>query len=153
VGQLFPFPAPLAHSSVTTFRQLNQSFLTWIEVVYHPKLHTETGQAPLERFRQDPAPATRSADPQALRQAFLHRDQRKVTQTATFSFRRNRYRVPATFFQQEFPGRHLWEWTTLAENRWTHIGRELTSGSADLTLKPVRLCRALPGTTLWIQQN
>ena len=85
----------LAHSSVTTLRQLNESLLAWIEVIYHTKLNAETGQAPLERFRQDSAPATRPADPEELRQAFLHRDQRKVTKTATFSFHNNRYRVPA----------------------------------------------------------
>jgi putative transposase len=88
------FLPELAHSSVTTLRQLNESLLAWIEVVYHTKLHAETGQAPLERFRQDTAPTTRPADPEELRQAFLHRDTRKVTKTATFSFHRNRYRVP-----------------------------------------------------------
>ena len=88
------FLPELAHSSVTTLRLLNESLLAWIEVVYHTKLHTETGQAPLERFRQDTAPTTRPADPEELRQAFLHRATRKVTKTATFSFHRNRYRVP-----------------------------------------------------------
>jgi putative transposase len=89
------FLPELARSSVTSLHQLNQSLLAWIEVVYHCKLHAETGQAPLERFRQDGALATRPVDPEDLRQAFLHRDQRKVTKTATFSFRGNRYRVPA----------------------------------------------------------
>jgi hypothetical protein len=28
--------------------------------------------------------------------------------------------------RQEFPYRHLWEWTALAENQWTHDGRKLT---------------------------
>jgi len=88
------FLPELAHSSVITLRQLNESLLAWIEVVYHTKLHNETGQAPLERFRQDPAPTTRPADPEELRQAFLHRATRKVTKTATFSFHNNRYRVP-----------------------------------------------------------
>ena len=32
-------------------------------------------------------------DPTELRQAFAHRDQRKVTKTATFDFKGNRYRV------------------------------------------------------------
>ena len=27
-------------------------------------------------------------------------------------------------------GRHLWEWTTLAENQWTHDGRKLTTAQA-----------------------
>ena len=88
------FLPELAHSSVSTLRQLNESLLAWIEVVYHTKCHSETGQAPLERVRQDPAPSSRPVDPEELRQAFLHRDQRKVTKTATFSFQRNRYRVP-----------------------------------------------------------
>jgi putative transposase len=89
------FLPELPLSSVSTLPQLNESLLAWIEVVYHRKLHAETGQAPLERSRQDTAPATRPADPEELRQAFLHRDQRKVAKTATFSFRSNRYRVPA----------------------------------------------------------
>jgi putative transposase len=80
---------------VSTLSQLNESLLAWLEVVYHRKLHAETGQAPLERFRQDSAPATRPADPEQLRQAFLHRAQRKVYKTATVSFQGNRYAVPA----------------------------------------------------------
>jgi putative transposase len=80
---------------VTTLPQLNESLLAWIEVVYHRKLHSETGQSPLERFRQDANSSIRSVEPAQLRQAFLHRAHRKVTKTATFSFRNNRYRVPA----------------------------------------------------------
>jgi transposase InsO family protein len=89
------FLPELAHSSVTTLPQLNESLLAWIEVVYHRKLHGETGQAPLERWRQDLAPSTRPADPLELRAAFRHREKRQVTKTATVSFRGNRYRVPA----------------------------------------------------------
>jgi transposase InsO family protein len=89
------FLPELARSSVTTLPQLNESLLAWLEVVYHRKLHAEIGQAPLERFRQDPAPTIRSVDPTEMRQAFLHRAQRKVTKTATFSFQSNRYRLPA----------------------------------------------------------
>jgi putative transposase len=87
------FLPELAASSVDTLPLLNESLLAWLEVVYHTKVHSETGQAPLERHRQDDALATRPVDPTELRQAFLHRDTRKVTKTATFSFKRNRYRV------------------------------------------------------------
>ncbi len=89
------FLPELPTSSVTTLSQLNESLLAWLQVVYHRKIHSETGQAPLERFRQDLAPATRPADPEQLRQAFLHRAQRKVYKTATVSFQGNRYTVPA----------------------------------------------------------
>lgn len=89
------FTPELSSSSVSTLRQLNESLLAWLEVVYHRKMHSEVGQAPLERFRQDLAPATRPADPEKLRQAFLHRAERKVRKTATISFKGNRYTVPA----------------------------------------------------------
>jgi transposase InsO family protein len=88
------FLPELVHSSVANLALLNESLLAWLEVVYHRKVHSETGQAPLERYRQDDSPSTRPADPTQLRQAFLHRDQRKVTKTASFSFHGNRYRVP-----------------------------------------------------------
>jgi transposase InsO family protein len=87
------FLPELAASSVDTLPLLNESLMAWIEVVYHTKVHSETGQAPLERYRQDEVPATRSVDPTELRHAFAHREQRKVTKTATFSFKSNRYRV------------------------------------------------------------
>lgn len=87
------FLPELATSSVDTLPLLNESFLAWLEVVYHRKVHSETGQAPLERMRQSDEPSTRSVDPAELRRAFLHREERKVLKTATFSFQRNRYRV------------------------------------------------------------
>lgn len=87
------FLPELAHSSVTTLAQLNESLLAWVEVVYHRHLHSEIGQSPGERFRQDTASSARPVDPQELRQAFLHRASRKVSKTSTVSFRGNRYRV------------------------------------------------------------
>jgi len=87
------FLPELATSAVDTLPLLNEPLLAWLEVVYHTKVHAETGQAPLERYCQDEIPSIRSVDPTELRHAFLHRDQRKVTKTATFSFQNNRYRV------------------------------------------------------------
>jgi transposase InsO family protein len=88
------FLPELARSEVSTLAQLNESLLAWLEVVYHRKLHTEIGQSPLDRFRQQTHPSVRSVDPTTLRQAFLHRAERKVAKTATISFQSNRYRVP-----------------------------------------------------------
>ena len=89
------FLPELARSDVTSLAQLNQSLLAWLEVVYHRKHHTELGQSPLERYRQNPNPTARAVDPDLLYQAFLHRVQRHVTKTATVSFQGNRYHVPA----------------------------------------------------------
>ena len=41
--------------------ELNRLFSAWLEVVYHRRVHSETGQTPLERF--DAAGAPRAADP------------------------------------------------------------------------------------------
>ncbi len=89
------FLPELEQTPPASLAELNQSLLAWLEVVYHPKHHAEIGQSPLARFRQQTQPATRPADPAALHQAFLHRDQRKVAKTATISFQGNRYQVPA----------------------------------------------------------
>jgi putative transposase len=91
----------LAKSAVPNLALLNESLLAWLEVVYHRKVHSETGQAPLERFRQDDAPNIRSVEPTELRQAFLHREQRTVTTTAAVSFHGNRYRVAAYLRRQK----------------------------------------------------
>jgi hypothetical protein len=80
--------------SVRTLDDLNQSLLAWIEVIYHRKLHAETGQSPLDRFRQDVTPSVHSVDPLTLRAAFLFRDTRRVTKTAQINFQGNRYAVP-----------------------------------------------------------
>jgi len=88
------FLPELETSDVTNLPQLNQSLLAWLEVVYHRKHHSEIGQTPLERFRQNPNPAARPIDPETLHQAFLHRVERKVVKTATISFLGNRYQVP-----------------------------------------------------------
>ncbi|MCP4542905.1 MAG: DDE-type integrase/transposase/recombinase [Chloroflexi bacterium] len=95
------FQPELNQSHVTTLALLNESFMAWLEVVYHRKLHAETGQSPLERFRQDSASTIRPVNPAELRQAFLHRAIRTVTKTATISFQGNRYRVPAFLRRQK----------------------------------------------------
>jgi putative transposase len=33
-----------------SLEELNRLFQTWVEQVYHRRVHSETGQAPLERF-------------------------------------------------------------------------------------------------------
>lgn len=89
------FLAEVAHSStIHTLLDLNESLLAWIEVVYHRKVHSETGQSPLDRFRQDAAPTIRSVDPLTLRNAFLFRVARQVSKTGVITLHGNRYTVP-----------------------------------------------------------
>ncbi len=81
-------------AKIATLEELNVSFQAWVELIYHRAVHSEIGQPPLERFQasiaQHPA---RQADPVQLRQAFLWRERRTVTRTATISLQGNRYSV------------------------------------------------------------
>jgi len=70
---------------------LNRLFSAWLEVVYHRRTHSETGQTPLERF--DAAGAPPLPTPALLREAFLWSQERTVTKTATVSLHSNQYEV------------------------------------------------------------
>lgn len=71
--------------------ELNRLFSAWLEVVYHRRVHSETGQTPLARF--DAAGAPPLPTPALLREAFLWSQERTVTKTATVSLHGNQYEV------------------------------------------------------------
>ncbi|HET8599830.1 MAG TPA: DDE-type integrase/transposase/recombinase [Segeticoccus sp.] len=73
--------------------QLNSLFTAWTETVYHRRVHSETGQAPIERWSAGQAPTmpTRAQ----LREAFLWAEYRTVTKTATVGLHGNHYEVDA----------------------------------------------------------
>jgi putative transposase len=73
--------------------ELNRLFSAWLEVVYHHRTHSETGQTPLARFESAGAPALPT--PALLREAFLWSVERTVTKTATVSLHSNQYEVDA----------------------------------------------------------
>ena len=73
--------------------ELNRLFSAWLEVVYHRRVHSATGQTPIERF--DAAGAPRLPTPALLREAFLWSQERTVTKTATVSLHGNSYEVDA----------------------------------------------------------
>jgi len=71
--------------------ELNRLFSAWLEVVYHRRVHSETGQTPLARFDAAGTPALPT--PALLREAFLWSTERMVTKTATVSLHSNSYEV------------------------------------------------------------
>jgi|1185.fasta_scaffold42142_2 putative transposase len=73
--------------------ELNRLFGAWLEVVYHRRAHSETGQTPLARFAT--ARPLASPSPQLLRDAFLWSQTRMVSKTATVSLLGNDYEVDA----------------------------------------------------------
>jgi putative transposase len=84
---------PEALAQVTDARRLNELFAAWVETVYHARVHSETHQAPLERFLAPGPPAL--PDPARLHEAFLWAERRTVTKTATVSLHGNLYEVDA----------------------------------------------------------
>ncbi|WP_331759447.1 DDE-type integrase/transposase/recombinase [Streptomyces sp. NBC_01579] len=79
---------------VTDLAMLNRLFTAWVEQVYHRRVHSETGQQPLERWMAGapfPVPT-----PDALREAFRWSELRKVARTATVSLQSNTYNVDAS---------------------------------------------------------
>jgi putative transposase len=78
---------------VASLAELNSLFSAWVEVVYHRRVHSETGQSPLERFEAGGTPALPSRD--QLHEAFLWAETRTVTKTATVSLHGNCFEVDA----------------------------------------------------------
>ena len=75
----------------SSLQELNQTFQAWAEQVYHRRVHSETGQTPLERFLalgQPQLPAERS-----LREAFRWSERRTVPRTGTVGMHGNSYEV------------------------------------------------------------
>ena len=78
---------------VADLSELNRLFTAWVETVYHRRVHTETGQTPLQRLTAGPAP--KLPTPEALHEAFLWSEHRTVTKTATISLHGNTFEVDA----------------------------------------------------------
>jgi putative transposase len=79
-------------SEITSLSELNESFWAWLELVYHCREHSETGQTPLARY-QAGLEQVRPADPEVLRKAFLWREFRQVRKNATLDLQGNTYQV------------------------------------------------------------
>ena len=76
---------------VEDLAELNRLFVAWVEQVYHRRIHSETGTAPLARWSiAGPFPLP---SPAALAEAFLWSEHRTVTKTATVSLQGNTYQV------------------------------------------------------------
>jgi len=98
---LLELTVPGAASRVTGLAELNELFTAWVETVYHQRVHSETGQAPLARFLAAGTPATPT--PAQLREAFLWSEHRAVTKTATVSLHGNTYEVDAALTGRTMP--------------------------------------------------
>ncbi|MBA3280397.1 MAG: DDE-type integrase/transposase/recombinase [Geodermatophilaceae bacterium] len=77
--------------------EMNRLFAAWVEGVYHRHVHSETGQAPLDRF--DPGVVVLPTTDK-LHEAFLWSEWRVVTKVGTVSLFSNHYEVDAALVGQ-----------------------------------------------------
>jgi putative transposase len=96
-GRLLPMLEGLRELSLSL---LNQATQAWIEMEYNRKLHSETGQTPLQRWLDGPSVARPCPDPEALRLAYaVQRIRTQRTSDGTVSIEGVRFEIPDRFRQ------------------------------------------------------
>ena len=86
------FLAELKVSGITTLDQLNEAFLAWADYEYNQRIHGETKQKPVDRWRSA-IDRIRYADEEKLRQAFLWREKRTPDKAGIFGVCGTQYQV------------------------------------------------------------
>jgi hypothetical protein len=86
------FLAELKSSHITTLDALNEAFVAWADVEYNLRLHTETGELPLDRWRKA-VEHIRYADDDKLRDAFLWGEDRTPDKSGVFCLLGERYQT------------------------------------------------------------
>jgi putative transposase len=86
------FLAELKATTVTTIEELNEALWAWLDLEYQGQVHSETGQAPLARWKAG-VDAVAYADEEKLRLAFLWSERRTPDKTGVFSLFGVRYQV------------------------------------------------------------
>jgi putative transposase len=84
---------PDGEATVADLPALNRLFTAWVETVYHSRVHSQTGAAPLARWHAGLAHPVPTPTPARLREAFLWSAHRSVHKTATVSLHNNIYQV------------------------------------------------------------
>ncbi|HTX01840.1 MAG TPA: DDE-type integrase/transposase/recombinase [Acidimicrobiales bacterium] len=85
------FLTEATHQGIESLEALNELFRAWAEQVANRRLHSETGEVPIDRF--EASGPRRAADPGRLIEAFRWSVTRKVTRTATVELEANAYAV------------------------------------------------------------
>lgn len=81
-----------------TLRLLNEATMAWVEMDYHRRIHSETGQTPLQRFLEGPEVSRPTPSPEELRMAFTVETVRALRRSdCTISIEGHRYEVPSAF--------------------------------------------------------
>lgn len=94
------FVAEVKASSIRTLDELNEAFVAWADREYNAKVHGETGEAPITRWRAG-LDRVRFADDAALRRAFQWKETRKADKAGLFTLFGVRFQVGPTLARRE----------------------------------------------------
>jgi len=86
------FIAELKASRIATLDELNEAFVAWADREYNRRVHSETGETPLDRWRRG-VDRVRYADDEKMRQAFLWKETRTADKAGVFGLLGVRYQV------------------------------------------------------------
>jgi len=90
------FQSEAARAGFLTLEELNSALWAWIEVEYHRRNHSTTGEAPADRFTSGlPSDHRRLTDLAWFEALFLQREERKVSKYGTVKLEGNSYRTTA----------------------------------------------------------
>jgi hypothetical protein len=79
------FLTELSHDKVSRLEELNKKFWAWLEMDYHLKEHSTTGETPVKRWRENVTGCLRKIDEKQLQTIFLWRKTRKVSKLGLVS--------------------------------------------------------------------
>lgn len=88
-----------AAAGIQTLDELNQFLWAWMERHYTNRVHSETNQAPIDRWEAG-REHVRTISPEELADTFLWEEDRTVTKTGDIQLGGNRYPVPAEYVGQ-----------------------------------------------------
>lgn len=74
------FESEVRAGEILTLDKLNQAFTAWLEISYHQRTHSETGESPRQRYEAGKT-CTREVNLQRALEFFLHREVRRVNKT------------------------------------------------------------------------
>jgi len=87
-----------ARGGAVDLGELNRLFSAWVEHVYHRRVHSETGQPPIERFLAGGAPALPPEE--LVAEAFRWSERRVASAQAIVTMHGNRYELDAALAHQ-----------------------------------------------------
>jgi hypothetical protein len=91
------FQSEAARAGFRTLEELNTALWAWIDVEYHRRNHSTTGEPPVDRFVSGlPAEHRRVEDLAWFEALFLQRDDRKVSKYGAVKLEGNTYRTTAS---------------------------------------------------------